>query len=235
MTVCNWSRRWVASGARMMQRWSVPSVFIALQQCIRMTMLAAQVDEGVRQARRDELVSLQQGVGRTFAEALSGREARPPAGRRALAPSVPGAAHSASARPGLCRPARAGLGASRCALGREWCAGPCEQVWARLVAALSREGRAGGRARGRLQRRGRAGRPHAVVRPPAASVLERGAACAGRRLRAFRQCRQTATAFHGVCAQCLYKPRDFFILEHPWFLLPCVLVCYPARTLLSEY
>ena len=47
--------------------------------------MEAQVEEDVRQARRDELVSLQQGIGRDFAEALAGSEARPSVSRHALA------------------------------------------------------------------------------------------------------------------------------------------------------
>ena len=36
-----------------------------------------QVDDGVRQARRDELISLQQDVGQEFAESLLGQEVHP--------------------------------------------------------------------------------------------------------------------------------------------------------------
>ena len=97
--------------------------------------LAAQVDEDVRQARRDELVSLQQGVGRAFAEALAGREARPPcAGARSMS-RVQTQRTSPAPSP-----------------ARGWAlAGPREQGWACVAARFRRGGPAGGCARGRLQ------------------------------------------------------------------------------------
>ncbi len=234
MTVCNWSRRWVASGKD----------DAALERLVGVYCTPAMhAYDNVGSAG-----------GRGRAAGAARRAGQPAAGRRpdvrrgavrprGAPPRGPARACAKGAGRSALRQRAAGLMQARVSRARRvplraWARVVCRPLRAGLGAscgALSREGRAGGRARGRLQRRGRAGRPHAVVRPPAASVLERGAACAGRRLRAFRQCRQTATAFHGVCAQCLYKPRDFFILEHPWFLLPCVLVCYPARTLLSEY
>lgn len=41
------------------------------------TCSGAQVDEGVRQARRDELTSLQQDIGQEVAQALVGQEVPP--------------------------------------------------------------------------------------------------------------------------------------------------------------